>query len=334
LCHAGPLRPDVPLRQTRMGSTDPRCQDCGVRQRCPGPGTPTQAIEPLPQPISNQFDLLQTAEGAGQVCLDDGRVFACEPETWRQPDVQAAVDKGQLYLDVSDKARLDDFALDLRLLEPVPEAPQPTWRVAALQPFAAEEALLREHLRDLTGLVVDVGAGPIRYLEDLREAMRNGHLQYLAVEPDADHLARARADLPEGRMVQGTGEHLPLRDACADAVLFLRSVNHLHDLAEGLREAARVLKPGGTLLLVDNVTFGLLRTPEQLARAHAISVEVTPFEHFRNIDAPEALHGLGEVLGSRVQVQAAMPVHRLGSNQWLVRAVVLGPAVAPQPGRR
>lgn len=319
LCHAGPLRPDVALRPTRLGSTDPRCLDCGARERCPGPTTAEQQVIPLPKPISNQFDLLQTADGTGQVRLDDGRSFSCDPHTWSQPDVQAAIAKGQLYLDVSDKARLDDFASDLRLLQPV--AP-PVWHVAPQQPFAQEEDLLRGHLRDVEGLVVDIGAGPIRYLEDLRQVMRDGHLRYLAVEPDPDHLARAHAELPEAHMVQGTGEHLPLQDACADAVLFLRSVNHLHDLARGLREAARILKPGGTLLLVDNVTFGLLRTPQQLARAHAIPLEQTPFEHFRNVDAPDVVQLLHQELGDSVRIDACHAVHPGRSNQWLVRATL------------
>ena len=319
-CHSGPLRPDVPLRQTGGPSRDYRCQQCGLRTECPGPAQPTQPVQPVPAAVSNQFDLVQAA--VGQVRLDDDRQFACDAQQWQQPEVREAVARGQLYLDVSDKARLDDFAADLRLLQPLPDG---TWRVAVDQPFATEEALLLGHLRDLHGLVVDVGAGPIRYLEELREAMRSGRLRYLAVEPDPGHLAQARAALPEGRMVQGTGEHLPLPDGCADAVLFLRSVNHLHDLGRGLREAARVLKPGGRLLLVDNVAFGLLRTPERLQRAHAIPLAVTPFEHYRNLDAGQVVDLIQREIGAQVRVEASHPVRVGGSNQWLVLAIRTAP---------
>lgn len=196
--------------------------------------------------------------------------------------------------------------------------PEGCWRVLPEQPFANEENRLQALMATLRGVVVDVGAGPIRYLQELRTAMNAGQLQYVAVEPDVEALARTAAALPGAQLVRGVGEALPLTTGCADAVLLLRSVNHLQDLRRGLREAVRVLRPGGTLVLVDNVLFGLLRTPAQLARAHALPLSATPYEHYRNDDAPQVAAALREVGGVRIDI--VEPVGPGRSNQWLVTA--------------
>ena len=310
-CLAGPLTGDVELAQGPAQVTDPRCAACGDRDRCAGPLSPRQVVATSPLPRSNQFDWVESA--AGELELDDGRRFACtKPD---EPELEAVRARGQLYLDVSDKPRLDDFAADLRLLEPLPDG---RWRVGQQQPFANEEAQLLAWLTELQGEVVDVGAGPIRYLQALRTAIQAGRLRYTAVEPDPAALERTAEALPEATLVRGVGEALPLADACADSVLLLRSVNHLRDLRQGLREALRVLRPGGTLVLVDNVAFGLLRTPAQLERAHAISVSDTPFEHYRNDDATDVAHVLAELGG--VRLEDCHAVRPGGSNQWLLRA--------------
>ena len=66
-------------------------------------------------------------------------------------------------------------------------------------------------------------------------------------------LAR-RACAASGPGVQlrlGELEHLPLREAEADAAVLNLVLHHLRLPVEGLREAHRVLRPGGTLVLAD-----------------------------------------------------------------------------------
>jgi ArsR family transcriptional regulator len=66
-------------------------------------------------------------------------------------------------------------------------------------------------------------------------------------------LAR-RASAAAGRTVElrlGELEHLPLREAEADAVVLNLVLHHLRLPVEGLHEAHRVLRPGGTLVLAD-----------------------------------------------------------------------------------
>ena len=171
--------------------------------------------------------------------------------------------------------------------------------------------------------MVDVGAGPIRYVQELAQAQSAGSLRYLAVEPDLAALERTVTVLPDALCLQGTGEHLPVQTASADTVLMLRSFNHLRDVPQAMREVARVLKPGGAFLACDNVAFGLCRSPEQLARAHAIPVTETPFEHYRNADAPDAAVALHAAVPDGFRVDVLQGVGPGTSNQWFLHATRL-----------
>ncbi len=234
---------------------------------------------------------------------------------------------GQLWLDASDKARLDDFANDIKMLQQSAPAVELSdglrlparWRLRdGADAFAAEEAWLRAEIAGLGGVVVDVGAGPLRYLDLLRPATDAATLTYVAIEPEASALAALRTALPRAVLARGVGEALPLPAASADHVLVLRAWNHLRDPLRALAEAHRVLRPGGRLLLVDNVAFGLLRSAEAAAKAHAISVEATPFEHARNDGAAEAQRWLDR--SGLFVVTAARAVGRQTSNQWSILA--------------
>ena len=90
--------------------------------------------------------------------------------------------------------------------------------------------------------VVDLGAGTgalTRLLLDRAE-------QVVAVEPDDRMRTVLTGDLPHVEALQGTGEHLPVGDSAADAVLASSSW-HWMDAEATLREVRRVLTPHGLL---------------------------------------------------------------------------------------
>ena len=56
---------------------------------------------------------------------------------------------------------------------------------------------------------------------------------------------------------KGMAESLPFEDGSFDVVVSRFSAHHWRDLDAGLREAARVLKPGGTIVIVDTISTGV-----------------------------------------------------------------------------
>jgi len=60
--------------------------------------------------------------------------------------------------------------------------------------------------------------------------------------------ARRKLDIP---LIQGTADNLPIGDACLDFLVMGYAIRHVADLGTCLREFRRVLKPGGTVLLLE-----------------------------------------------------------------------------------
>ena len=78
--------------------------------------------------------------------------------------------------------------------------------------------------------------------------------QVIGVDASDDMLAAARVrvkDLPNVALERGALEALPLADASVDAAVMMLVLHHLPSPAPALSEAARILKPGGRLLIVD-----------------------------------------------------------------------------------
>jgi ubiquinone/menaquinone biosynthesis C-methylase UbiE len=111
-----------------------------------------------------------------------------------------------------------------------------------------EQPVVRRILDQLPrGTALDAACGTGRHAEYLAEL---GH-PVLGVDASAEMLAVARAKVPGGEFHQGDLHQLPLPGQCADIVVCALALAHVGDLGPVLGEFARVLRPGGHLVISD-----------------------------------------------------------------------------------
>ena len=125
-------------------------------------------------------------------------------------------------------------------------------RALGLPAQAVEDALLSLVPRAGIGRLLDVGSGTGRLLELL--APRVG--QAVGIDASKAMVALARARLARAGLSHCTVRladmyRLPLPDAGFDAVVLQMVLHYAEDPASALAEAARVLRPGGTLIVAD-----------------------------------------------------------------------------------
>ena len=100
------------------------------------------------------------------------------------------------------------------------------------------------------GVAVDVGCGTGRALPPLRMAVGpSGAVLALDITPEMLSVARPAATLAGASLVLGDARALPFPAESVDAIFAAGLVNHLPDTEAGLRELARVTRPGGLLVL-------------------------------------------------------------------------------------
>jgi ubiquinone/menaquinone biosynthesis C-methylase UbiE len=97
--------------------------------------------------------------------------------------------------------------------------------------------------------VLDVGCGTGKLLR--RATTYWPEAQLIGVDPANGMIEMAKRLTPNATFFTGMAEALPLEDASVDLALSTSSFHHWQDQAAGIREIARVLRPGGYFVLVD-----------------------------------------------------------------------------------
>jgi 2-polyprenyl-3-methyl-5-hydroxy-6-metoxy-1,4-benzoquinol methylase len=226
-----------------------------------------------------------------------------------------------LFIDRAAPGVLDDFVDGMRRVLPEPTCTSCShqdqcgrrFRVVDGAPFAREEARISQHMANLRGHVLDVGCGEQLYREQLAPLVADGTVQYTGLDPDEPSIARIRAALPNGRFFLTGIEDFRDDPARYDHVVCLRSLNHVLDVDEALARMALLLKPGGTLLIVETTPFAMLRRAEQVAAAD--QAPRAGHQHFRNVTSEDVLP-----LARRrsLRVLEHQPAGLASSNEWIL----------------
>ena len=327
-----------------------RCTDCALRGPCVGlfrkykEAFGDEELQPVRGMRSNSYNYVPERTltwTPGEVCPiqhsvlpydrarhifvrrgDQMQQYLTRTRDFADPELRAIkFETGQVYVDISDKTAPDDFAADLRKVVMLPECgdcPQVDacaccYRQLDEDVFSRDDVIVRDIVGTLEGDVLDVGCGESLYATSLAEAVGAGRVRYNGVEPHAETAKRFAEKHAWAQVTTSTIEDFALSSDGYDHIMLLRSYNHLKDPAATLARLVGALRPGGTLLIVDNVAFGLVRSAEQADGAEQGPSE---FEHYENHDSTAAALNVPENV---LECVLHVPVTPAGSNQWLLR---------------
>lgn len=177
-------------------------------------------------------------------------------------------------------------------------------------PDAPVEAALTAALGPELGALLDIGTGTGRMAELL--AAQASHVTAFDKSPEMLRIARARLQhLPAAQvdLVQGDFTALPLANASFDTVLFHQVLHYAQAPELALAEAARVLRPGGRIAVVDFSAHDR----EELRSAHA---------HARLGFTDEQMLALFSDAGLHGEIPVALPGKPLTVKIWVGRRSV------------
>ncbi|HMJ14294.1 MAG TPA: methyltransferase domain-containing protein, partial [Polyangiaceae bacterium] len=183
------------------------------------------------------------------------------------------------------------------------------------------------------GAIVEVGCGRGQLLEHLRQSSMGADRLLLGV--DISVAVRALAE--RGQIgVRADAEQLPLRSGSAAAVVFNGSLHHAVDYRKSLREALRVLVPGGRLVVFEPASSVFSRVVHRVLDPFvfrfACEYESPVDRHLKHAFREEAVLEEIRASGATVERQAsdflAYPftgcyaTNRLGNSVRLMRALL------------
>lgn len=297
------------------------CLQCSLRRRCRGVFSQYLAIRKereltaLSQNVPNSFNFKPYAKSrpfettncpirAGKLAPpdpvrgiaadlgEDGvRFFTASTRDFSDQTIGHMVrDLGQVYLDSSGKLLSDDLGRDLVrlvLCKDCTACPSRSlcgglFEPAAEHSFERARETISSLLAEARGSLLDIGCGKSPYLDAMRAAIEQGNLTYLGIDPYIECIEQAKNISFEKTSFDDFRRNEP----CFDTVCALRSLNHLRSIGAAISRMAGLTRPGGRVVLAEDVVFGVVRPPGLAKRVESLSD--LPFEHLTNIHLEEA----------------------------------------------
>jgi SAM-dependent methyltransferase len=117
--------------------------------------------------------------------------------------------------------------------------------------YVLDPVMLPRALARSPGNALDVGCGEGRFCR----LLRHHGVDVTGIDPTPALIDAARASDAKGKYLEGEAGHLPFGDGMFDLVVSYLSLIDIPDIGAAIPEMARVLKPGGALLIANLNSF-------------------------------------------------------------------------------
>ena len=141
-----------------------------------------------------------------------------------------------------------------------------------------------------SGTILEVGTGTGALISCLREYAPGARL--VSIDMAHEMLRRARRRCPDAALVQADVHHLPFARLAFDSAVCHNSFPHFADKPASLREMAGVLRPGGSLLIVHDLSRGKLNAIHSSGGAAIQNDLLPPGEETREMLVRAGFHGV------------------------------------------
>ncbi len=170
--------------------------------------------------------------------------------------------------------------------------------------------------------VLDIGCGPGYLAQEMAEQVGpDGFVQGVDPSPSMLAIAAGRA-LPHMELSEGDALSLPARDAEFDAAVSTQVYEYVADIEGALREARRVLRPGGRLLVLDTDWDSIVWRSSDDARMERVLGAWD--EHLAHPRLPRVLPELFAGCGFALERTQIVPVLNVGYDENTYSAHILG----------